>query len=32
MQTMDGPFALHWRRRLAASVGGAILDDLRANP
>jgi hypothetical protein len=24
-----GPYFDHWRRRMAASVGGAIIDDLR---
>jgi hypothetical protein len=25
-----GPFFLHWRRQMAASVGGRLLDDLAA--
>ena len=26
----SGPFFLHWRRQMAASVGGRLLDDLAA--
>jgi hypothetical protein len=28
----SGPELLHWRRRIAASVGAVLLDDLRAKP
>lgn len=27
-----GPTMLHWRRRIAASVGAILLDDLSAKP
>ena len=27
MKTMSGPFAHHWRRQMAASVGGILLDE-----
>lgn len=26
----NGPYFLHWRRQMAASVGGRLLDDLAA--
>lgn len=27
MQTMSGPYAAHWRRRMAAAVGAVLVDD-----
>jgi hypothetical protein len=30
--TMSGPAAKRWRRSIAASVGGVLLDDVQANP
>lgn len=29
MLTMRGPYATHWRRQMARSVGATLLDDLR---
>lgn len=28
MKTMSGPYAHNWRRAMAASVGGVLLDDV----
>jgi hypothetical protein len=28
----DGPWFDHWRRSMAASVGGVLLDDVTPNP
>jgi len=32
MQTMDGPFAYHWRVQMARSVGFGPLDDVNVKP
>ena len=32
MKTMTGPFAHHWRQRMAASVGAVIPERLDTNP
>jgi hypothetical protein len=29
LATHSGPFFYHWRRQMAASVGGALVDDAR---
>jgi hypothetical protein len=29
MISMEGRFALHWRRQMAASVGAVLVDDVR---
>lgn len=29
MLTMQGPYATHWRRRMAASVGAVLVDEPR---
>ncbi len=32
MKSMDGPYARHWRQRMAASVGAMLLDDVQQKP
>jgi hypothetical protein len=32
MLTMRGPYARHWRKRMAASVGAVLLDDRQPTP
>jgi hypothetical protein len=32
MKTMTGPFALHWRQRMAASVGAVLPNRLDTTP